>query len=157
MKKKKNPIFLQFCKKNILMEVIGMNSLNDLKNAASRFVQLMGEKKVFAFRGSMGSGKTTFIKSVCKELGIGEQITSPSFSLINEYTSPGGNPVYHFDCYRLKNIKEAYDIGAEEYFYSGNICFIEWPEIIEDLLPPDTVNVTVAVKENGERELTLDR
>ncbi|MBN1927840.1 MAG: tRNA (adenosine(37)-N6)-threonylcarbamoyltransferase complex ATPase subunit type 1 TsaE [Prolixibacteraceae bacterium] len=139
------------------MEVIGMNSLNDLKNAASRFVQLMGEKKVFAFRGSMGSGKTTFIKSVCKELGIGEQITSPSFSLINEYTSPGGNPVYHFDCYRLKNIKEAYDIGAEEYFYSGNICFIEWPEIIEDLLPPDTVNVTVAVKENGERELTLDR
>jgi tRNA threonylcarbamoyladenosine biosynthesis protein TsaE len=137
------------------MKVIVINSKNDLKRAANEFINVMGGKKVFAFRGNMGSGKTTFIKAVCRQMGVSEQITSPSFSLINEYTRSEGDPIYHFDCYRLKNMNEAYDIGAEEYFYSGNVCFVEWPGIIEDLLPPETTTVTISVKENGKRELII--
>ncbi|MCF8360824.1 MAG: tRNA (adenosine(37)-N6)-threonylcarbamoyltransferase complex ATPase subunit type 1 TsaE [Prolixibacteraceae bacterium] len=137
------------------MKKIRLHSKKDLPKAASEFIKYMGHKKVFAFKGSMGSGKTTFIKAVCRQMGVGEQITSPSFSLINEYTLPAGGTIYHFDCYRLKNINEAYDIGAEEYFYSGNVCFVEWPGIIEDLLPPETTTVTISVKENGKRELII--
>jgi tRNA threonylcarbamoyladenosine biosynthesis protein TsaE len=137
------------------MEVIKINTLKDLKNAAKQFIELIEENKVFAFYGNMGAGKTTFIKAICSELGVKENITSPTFSLVNEYITINNQSLFHFDCYRLKNIGEAYDIGADEYFDSGQICFIEWPEKIEDLLPSGTVNVIIKVLDDESREITI--
>lgn len=137
------------------MEVINIKTLKDLKKAAKQFILLIGENRVFAFYGNMGAGKTTFIKAICSELGVKENITSPTFSLINEYIIKSNQSLYHFDCYRLKNINEAYDIGADEYFDSGQICFIEWPEKIEDLLPSGTVNVIIKVLGDESREITI--
>jgi tRNA threonylcarbamoyladenosine biosynthesis protein TsaE len=138
------------------MEVIKIDTLKDLKKAAVRFIQLMGENRVFAFYGNMGAGKTTFIKAICTELGVNENMTSPSFSLVNEYIANDNRLLYHFDCYRLKNIREAYDIGADEYFYSGALCFVEWPEKIEELLPSETVNVTIQVLDDETRKVTIN-
>jgi tRNA threonylcarbamoyladenosine biosynthesis protein TsaE len=138
------------------MEVININTLKDLKKAAKQFIQLIGENKVFAFYGNMGAGKTTFIKAICSELGVKENITSPTFSLVNEYITKSNQSLYHFDCYRLKNIGEAYDIGADEYFDSGQICFIEWPEKIEELLPSGTVNVLIKVLDDESRKITIN-
>ena len=113
--------------------------------------------RVFAFEGQMGAGKTTFIKSLCEAMGTEDIVNSPTFAIVNVYDveHPYKGEVYHFDCYRLKDLREAMDFGAEEYLYSGNYCFIEWPEIIEALLPEDTVRVKIEVRENGERELRL--
>jgi tRNA threonylcarbamoyladenosine biosynthesis protein TsaE len=138
------------------MEVIRINTLKDLKKAAKQFIQLIGGNRVFAFYGSMGAGKTTFIKAICIELGVSENITSPTFALVNEYVTKDNRSLYHFDCYRLKNLREAYDIGADEYFYSGGLCFVEWPEKIEELLPSETVNVTIQVLEDESREITIN-
>lgn len=138
------------------MEVIKINSLKDIRHAAHKFIKLMGNNTVFAFHGEMGAGKTTFIKTICEELGVDENITSPTFAIVNEYIASGNRLIYHFDCYRLKNIREAYDLGAEEYFYSGNLCFIEWPEKIEELLPIDTVKVTILVTSDNSREVSLN-
>lgn len=138
------------------MKQIKINSISDLEKAAVEFLSLMGSNKIFAFHGEMGAGKTTFIKAICMAMGVSENITSPTFSLVNEYRIPSGSFIYHFDCYRLKNIAEAYDIGTEEYFYSGNYCFIEWPEKIEELLPETTVAVTITVTDNNHRIVTLN-
>ena len=123
----------------------------DIKQAAKQFVETMGENTVFAFYGKMGAGKTTFIKAVCEELGVADTVTSPTFAIVNEYEAAGGRPIYHFDFYRIKKVSEAYDMGCEEYFYSGHPCFIEWPELIEEVLPEETVNVTIETLSNGER------
>ena len=114
--------------------------------------------RVFAFEGQMGAGKTTFIKKLCKEMGTTDVVNSPTFSIVNVYDveQPYRGEVYHFDCYRLKDIREALDFGAEEYLYSGNYCFIEWPEMIEALLPEDTVWVRIVPKENGDREMRIE-
>ena len=114
--------------------------------------------RVFAFEGKMGAGKTTFIKKLCEEMGTEDVVNSPTFALVNVYEveRPYKGEVYHFDCYRLKDIREAMDFGAEEYLYSGNYCFIEWPDIITPLLPEDTVYVTIEPQENGERRLVID-
>jgi tRNA threonylcarbamoyladenosine biosynthesis protein TsaE len=138
------------------MEVIRINTLKELRIAAKQFIQLIGENRVFAFYGNMGAGKTTFIKAICTELGVAENITSPTFSLVNEYTTNDNRILYHFDCYRLKNIREAYDIGADEYFDSGELCFIEWPEKIEELLPSGTVNVLIKVLDDESRKITIN-
>lgn len=127
----------------------------DIKQAAKQFVETMGENTVFAFYGKMGAGKTTFIKAVCEELGVADTVTSPTFAIVNEYEAAGGRPIYHFDFYRIKKVSEAYDMGCEEYFYSGHPCFIEWPELIEEALPEETVNVTIEALSNGERRLVL--
>ena len=103
----------------------------------------MGDATVFAFYGKMGAGKTTFVKALCTELGVEDVITSPTFAIVNEYTDGKGEPIYHFDFYRIKKLEEVYDMGYEDYFYSGAPCFIEWPELIEELLPEDTVRVTI--------------
>jgi len=136
------------------MKTITIGQLSELPDAAKSFIAKMNQHSVFAFYGEMGAGKTTFIKEICRQLGVDENITSPSFALVNEYISNDGEAIYHFDCYRLKNIEEAFDIGAEEYFYSGNLCFIEWPERIEDLLPAETVEVYITVN-NNKRTVTL--
>ena len=111
----------------------------------------MGENRVFAFYGKMGAGKTTFIKAICEAMGVKDVVASPTFAIVNEYADAEGQPVYHFDFYRIKNLREAYDIGCEEYFYSGYPCFIEWPEMVEELLPEDVVSVRIEVSENEER------
>lgn len=113
--------------------------------------------RVFAFEGQMGAGKTTFIKKLCEEMGTLDVVNSPTFAIVNVYDveRPYKGEVYHFDCYRLKDIREAMDFGAEEYLYSGNYCFIEWPEMIEALLPEDTVWVKIEPQENGNRLLTI--
>lgn len=134
---------------------ITIDSIENIQKSAALFKAQIGQHKVFAFYGSMGAGKTTFIKAICKELGVSDNITSPTFALINEYSDVQGKPVYHFDCYRLKSIEEAYDIGAEDYLYSGHLCFIEWPERIEPLLPENTVDVRITIEENGTRTVRL--
>jgi tRNA threonylcarbamoyladenosine biosynthesis protein TsaE len=127
----------------------------DIRQAARQFVEHMGENTVFAFYGKMGAGKTTFIKAVCEELGVDDTITSPTFAIVNEYEAANGRPIYHFDFYRIKKVSEAYDIGCEEYFYSGHPCFIEWPELIEEVLPEDTIDVTIEALPDGERRLVF--
>ena len=114
--------------------------------------------RVFAFDGQMGAGKTTFIKKLCEQMGTTDVVNSPTFAIVNVYDveQPYRGEVYHFDCYRLKDIREAIDFGAEDYLYSGNYCFIEWPEMIEALLPEDTVYIRITPKENGDRLLTIE-
>ena len=134
---------------------IKIENTQNLTVAAQKFVDEMGENRVFAFYGKMGAGKTTFIKAICEALGVEDVVTSPTFAIVNEYADAKGEPVYHFDFYRIKNLREAYDIGCEEYFYSGYPCFIEWPELVEELLPEDTVSVCIEVIENEERIVTI--
>lgn len=127
-------------------------SLDEIQQAAAQFVKEMGDAKVFALYAAMGVGKTTFTKAVCECLGVLSTVNSPTFAIINEYRSPQ-MPVYHFDFYRLKQAAEAMDIGAEDYFYSGAYCFIEWPEKIEGLLPDDCVEVHIEALPGGVRHL----
>ena len=115
--------------------------------------------RVFAFEGQMGAGKTTFIKHLCEQMGTDDVVNSPTFAIVNVYdvALPYPGEVYHFDCYRLKDIREAMDFGAEEYLYSGNYCFIEWPEKIEPLLPDDTVYIRIVPQADGSRLLTVEK
>lgn len=138
------------------MKSIEIKSLDNIAEAAKEFVREMGDATVFAFYGEMGAGKTTFIKEICKILGVEDQITSPTFAIVNEYRSATtAELIYHFDFYRVENIEEVYDFGYEDYFYSGAICFIEWPERVESLLPKDVVTVSVKELANGERIIEL--
>jgi tRNA threonylcarbamoyladenosine biosynthesis protein TsaE len=129
---------------------IKIQSIDTIREAAREFIEKMGDHKVFAFYGKMGAGKTTFVKAICEELGVNDVITSPTFAIVNEYEAHDAS-IYHFDFYRIKKIEEVYDMGYEDYFYSGGLCFIEWPELIEDLLPEDAVKVTISVNDNDER------
>jgi tRNA threonylcarbamoyladenosine biosynthesis protein TsaE len=133
---------------------IKINSIETIRESAREFIENMGEHKVFAFYGKMGAGKTTFVKAICEELGVDDVITSPTFAIVNEYDAMG-QPIYHFDFYRIKKLEEVYDMGYEDYFYSGALCFIEWPELIEDLLPEDAVRVDIGVNANDERTVTF--
>ena len=121
--------------------------------SATDILEKCGSARVFAFDGKMVAGKTTFIKHLCEAMGTEDVVNSPTFAIVNVYEVASGEEVYHFDCYRIKDIREAMDFGAEEYLYSGNYCFIEWAEMIEPLLPEDTVWVKIEVEENGERTL----
>lgn len=135
---------------------IEINSIDNIDAAAQRFVAAMGGSRIFAFYGGMGAGKTTFIKAVCEQLGVEDVITSPTFAIVNEYTvASTGATVYHFDLYRIKKTDELYDMGCEEYFYSGALCFIEWPEMAEELLPENTVKVSMEQHEDGSRTLSF--
>lgn len=133
-----------------------LNNLSDLDFVANEFIKCIGDRNVFAFYGEMGSGKTTFIKAVCVSLGVTETITSPTFSIVNEYEKSDGEPIYHFDFYRIENIEEAYDFGYEDYFYSGHLCFIEWPQLVDPLLPESVVKVEIIVEENGDRFILVE-
>ena len=129
--------------------------LTNIECVARQFVEEQSDGRVFAFYGQMGAGKTTFIAAVCKALGIEEPVNSPTFAIVNEYVADNGETVYHFDCYRLNTLRDALNIGIEEYFASGNICFIEWAENIEELLPVDTVRVNIVVEDDGSREVSV--
>lgn len=130
---------------------IEINDISEIADAAKQFVAQIGDNKVFAFYGGMGVGKTTFIKAVCKEMGVLETITSPTFAIVNEYQCDNSDAIYHFDFYRINKIEEVYDFGYEDYFYSGNICFIEWPELVESVLPLDVVEVFINETDTGSR------
>lgn len=139
---------------------IRIENLENIREAAKSFVNGIGDSKVFAFYGKMGAGKTTFIKAVCEELGVEDVITSPTFAIINEYTTHSSLPtphstIYHFDFYRIKKLEEVYDMGYEDYFYSGALCFIEWPELIEEVLPEDAVKVTITEQADGSRTISF--
>lgn len=136
---------------------IKITSLDHIREAAKEFIAAMGDNTVFAFYGKMGAGKTTFIKAVCEELGVTDVINSPTFAIVNEYRSDTtGELIYHFDFYRIKKLEEVYDMGYEDYFYSGAVCFIEWPELIEDLLPGNAVQVHIDENEDGSRTVRFD-
>ena len=138
------------------MQTNRINTLEEIEAAARQFVEAMGDNTVFAFYGKMGAGKTTFIKAVCTLLGVTDNITSPTFAIVNEYRSDiAGELIYHFDFYRIKKLEEVYDLGYEDYFYSGAVCFIEWPELIEELLPGNTIKVTIEEEADGARVLTM--
>ena len=138
------------------MQEIKIQSLEQIQEAARQFVEAMGDRTVFAFYGKMGAGKTTFIKAVCEALGVDDVVTSPTFAIVNEYRSDTtGELIYHFDFYRIKKLEEVYDMGYEDYFYCGAVCFIEWPELIEELLPGDAVKVTIDEQADGTRLLVL--
>ena len=138
------------------MNTIQICNLANIRQAAKEFIGQMNNHTVFAFYGKMGAGKTTLIKAICEELGVEDVINSPTFAIINEYRSvETGELIYHFDFYRINKISEAQEISVEDYFYSGALCFIEWPEIIEPLLPDDTVHITIEERVEGERELRV--
>ncbi len=132
---------------------IKIDSLENIHEAAREFIENMGGSNVFAFYGKMGAGKTTFIKAICEEQGVEDVITSPTFAIVNEYSDIDGDPIYHFDFYRIKKLEEVYDMGYEDYFDSGYLCLLEWPELIEELLPEDAVKVTITELEDGTREI----
>lgn len=132
-----------------------INDISDLSPAAERLIKENEGRKIFLFYGEMGAGKTTFIKEICKKLDVSDSISSPTYSLVNEYDTNKGIKIYHFDFYRIKNESEAFDLGYEEYFYSGNYCLIEWPEKIQNLIPADCVKVHIASSGNEKRIITI--
>jgi tRNA threonylcarbamoyladenosine biosynthesis protein TsaE len=136
---------------------IHVKNVDDLGAAAHKFVEAMGDETVYAFYGEMSAGKTTFINALCRALGVEDDVTnSPSFSIINEYRSDTtAELIYHFDLYRLESLDEAMDIGVEDYFDSGALCLLEWPERIEAMLPDDTVNVTIRVNDDNSRDIIV--
>ncbi len=129
------------------MTSLKINNLSELSSVSQKLIQAFGNKKVITFKGQMGAGKTTLIKAICEELGVKQTISSPTFSIVNEYLSSSGKKIYHFDFYRINKISEAYDMGYEEYFYSDAYCFIEWPEKIQELMPADVLTVNISVKD----------
>ncbi|MFD0751029.1 tRNA (adenosine(37)-N6)-threonylcarbamoyltransferase complex ATPase subunit type 1 TsaE [Mucilaginibacter calamicampi] len=130
-------------------------SLSDLPTIAQQLLSYAGDTRIFLFHGDMGAGKTTLIKSVCAELGVAASVSSPTFAIVNEYER-AKDRIYHFDFYRLKNQTEALDMGCEEYFYSGDYCFIEWPEKIPDMLPAHYINITISVLNDATRTISFE-
>jgi len=142
--------------KDNYMKALTIRNLETIHQTAKEFIREIGEHTVFAFYGKMGAGKTTFIKAVCEELGVEDVINSPTFAIVNEYRSEQTQElIYHFDFYRINQISEALDIGASDYFESGAVCLIEWPEKIEELLPEDTIKVQIEECEDGSRVVQL--
>ena len=141
------------------MKII-IHQLNEIRKAARQFIEqaLKGDcQRVVAFYGSMGAGKTTFIRALCEELGVTDVVTSPTFAIVNEYEvdRAEGFSIFHFDFYRIKRLEEVYDMGCEDYFYGSSLCLIEWPELIEELLPDDCLRVTIRVLDDGSREISV--
>jgi tRNA threonylcarbamoyladenosine biosynthesis protein TsaE len=135
--------------------IIEIQSIETIHKSAQQFIEQIGTRTVFAFNGEMGAGKTTFIKSICETMGVNETVNSPTFSIVNEYEAADGRIIYHLDCYRINKIQEALDLGVEEYFYSGNLCFIEWSENIAPILPDSLVNVDIEEMENKKRKVLI--
>lgn len=128
--------------------------LSALRPAAQQFIaEVLARPAVIAFYGKMGAGKTTFVRALCEELGVSDAVNSPTFSIVNEYRMADGQPLFHFDFYRINRVEEAFDLGFEDYLYSGRTCFIEWPELVEELLPAETLRVSIVEAEDGTRTL----
>jgi tRNA threonylcarbamoyladenosine biosynthesis protein TsaE len=138
------------------MKKIAIDSLGSIDAAAKEFAAALGENRVVAFYGSMGAGKTTFISALCRFFGVEDDVCSPTFTIVNEYRAADGDSIFHFDFYRIEALKEAVDIGFEEYLYSGSLCLIEWPEKIEPLLPDDTLNVKIYALPDDSRIIEIE-
>ena len=136
--------------------ILHIDSLSGLPDAAEAVIEALQGRTVVAFRGGMGAGKTTLIREIAAALGSEDTVTSPTFAIVNQYEGRGGQRICHFDFYRIDDIREAYDFGYEEYFYSGDLCLVEWPEKIEELLPPDTMTVSIAVDSEDGRTITIE-
>lgn len=137
------------------METIRIHGLDELSEVAERIISYMGKHNVIAFYGHMGAGKTTLIKEICARLGVSENVSSPTFAIVNQYAAGDESIINHFDFYRIDKPEEAFDMGYEEYFYSGDLCLIEWPEKIEDLLPEDTLEITIQTDPDDEKTRTI--
>ena len=136
---------------------IEISTLHNIRSAAQAFLEATDVNRVFAFYGKMGAGKTTFIKALCEELGVEDAVNSPTFAIVNEYYSTRlDGPIFHFDFYGVKRIEEAFDSGTDDYFYSGAPCFIEWPELIEDILPEEAVRVSIEEQPDGTRTIEFE-
>lgn len=133
-----------------------ITSIKGLKSVAEKLIACFPENRIFAFYGKMGAGKTTFIQSICKSLGSNDNVTSPTFALINEYNTADLSSIFHFDFYRIEDIEEAFDLGYEDYIYSGDYCLIEWPEMIEQLLPENIVKVKIETQEDESRLISAE-
>lgn len=133
---------------------ITIRDISDLDRAAEEFLEKIGESRLVAFYAPMGAGKTTFTTAICRRLGVTDAVCSPTFTIINEYMTSSGEPMYHFDFYRINKLSEAMDIGLEDYLYSGCLCIMEWPENVEELLPEETLRVRIAVNPDGSRTLS---
>lgn len=138
------------------MKTMHIDSLAELPEAAEAVIGALGNRTVIAFRGAMGAGKTTLIREIAAQLGSEDNVTSPTFAIVNQYSGSDGRHIYHFDFYRINRIEEAYDFGYEEYFYSGDLCLVEWPEKIEGLLPEETMNVRITADSEEERTIEID-
>ncbi len=134
---------------------IQITSLNEIAQAAKQLKAAIGNHTIIAFHGEMGAGKTTFIKALCAEYGVTDNVASPTFAIINEYVTPEKHTIYHFDLYRLETLADLQNIGAEDYFYTGNLCLIEWPELANSLLPSDTLHVTISVMPDNTRQISM--
>ena len=137
------------------MAKITIENINQIDKAAKEFLNLTGNDKIFLFKGEMGSGKTTFIKAICSELGVNEEVTSPTFAIVNEYETTNRQQIYHFDLYRIDKIDELLDIGFEEYLNSDALIFIEWPELAENIIHEPTLTVNIIIAESGKREISF--
>jgi len=138
------------------MPRIILESIKNIDFAAAELLKEFEGQRVFAFFGEMGAGKTTFIQALCRELDVIEVVNSPTFTIVNEYHTENGSSIYHFDFFRIKKIEEVFDFGYEDYFYSGNYCFNEWPELITDILPDNAVLVKITIDQGGTRILEIE-
>lgn len=138
------------------MTRIRITSEEELSQVAEAILAAAGQRTVVVFRGEMGAGKTTLIRKIVAAMGSADTVTSPTFAIVNQYRSTENRPIYHFDFYRLEDIREAYDFGYEEYFYSGELCLVEWPEKIEQLLPEEVVTVRIFVEDETTRTFEID-
>lgn len=136
---------------------IVVSDLDQLKKAAELFTEIHKEDRFFALYGSMGAGKTTLIKEICEKMGVEDYVNSPTFSIVNEYQSQHGELIYHFDFYRIESMEEAFDIGYENYFFSEDRCFVEWPQLVEPLLPENHIAINIELLDNGDRHITTER
>ena len=134
---------------------VKIESLEKIDAAAAEFLKKIGDSRIIDFYGRMGAGKTTFVTAICRALGVEDVVNSPTFTIVNEYCTAEGDPLYHFDFYRINRLQEAVDIGFDEYLYSGCFCLIEWPEMVEELLPQETLKVTIDVPEENSRVLSF--
>ena len=138
------------------MKTLAIDSLDDLPDAAEAVIDALAGRTVVAFRGEMGAGKTTLIREIAAELGAKDTVTSPTFAIVNQYKGEGNRRIHHFDFYRINDLREAFDFGYEEYFYSGDLCLVEWPEKIEQLLPDNTMTVRITVDSDTARTFEID-
>ncbi|PID93381.1 MAG: tRNA (adenosine(37)-N6)-threonylcarbamoyltransferase complex ATPase subunit type 1 TsaE [Bacteroidetes bacterium] len=139
------------------MEELFIKSVSGIDEAATAFLEAIGEQRVVTFSGEMGAGKTTFIQALCRALGVEAEVNSPTFALVNEYFKPNGQPIYHFDLYRIEHPSELFDLGYEEYFYSGHLCLVEWPQKAAHLIPEDALRVEIEVLDDQSRMLRFYR
>ena len=138
------------------MAVYETGSRAETAALGERLAKVLRSGSLVLFTGGLGAGKTAFCEGIARGLGCTDEVSSPTFAIVNQYKGKGGRRIHHFDFYRIKKLEEVYDMGYEDYFYSGALCFIEWPELVEELLPGNTIKVTIEEVENGEREVTLE-